>query len=300
MPRWEWRLPGGERVTATLDTTTGTEAVLVDGNLVSKAARGTKSEGHVVTVRRASSEPVTEPAVVAFDPRLLICVLRVGREEITPDQWPRPQRGKGLGPPRRSSPLGILVVVLLAAAVVGGGIAVAMRVRAWSREPGPLAGVHRADNGLFVAHFPASFQTRPAVLPPGVGGLVLEDRKRDEAIVIVSLAFPEGLGDPWALQKRAHGEALANLPRGGGAHVETARSDGTCLGQPGAVVIGRVTSTRGTPAAVWSCAFFRGGDGYLVMYALDEAANAADAQRLRSIVDATELTRLANMSEAPP
>lgn len=299
LPRWEWRLPGGERVSATLDTETGTEAVFVDGNLVSKGARGAKPEGHVVSLKRASSEAATEPpVVVAFDPRLVICLLRIGREEVTPDQWPRPRRGKALGSPRRSFPLGIIAAVLLAAGVALGGAALAMHLRASSREAA-LTGVHRAENGLFVAHFPGSFQTRPAVLPPGFSGLVLEDRKNEEAIVIVALASEDGLHDPWALQKRAHGEALANVPHGGGAHVETARSDATCLGQPGAVVIGRVTGTSGAPAAVWSCALFHGSDGYVVMYALSESASAAAAVRLRRVVEATELTRLGSMTASP-
>lgn len=298
--RWEWRLPGGERAVATLDTTTDTESVFLDGRLVSNAPRGAKLDGHVLPGSRTAAE-VGQAVVVTFDPRLVICILRVGREEVSPDQWPRPQKNKGREPAGRSFPLGAIVAVVLAAAVIVGVVLLAMRVRASSSDAdATIAGVHRAENGLFVAHFPASFTPRLAVVPSGMSGVVLEDRKRSDAIVIIAQPTEDGLRDPWAMQKQAHEEALANLPRGGGAHVETGRSDGACLGHPGAVVLGRVTSTRGVPAAVWSCAFFRGSEGYLVMSMLAESATAEDATRLRRVVDATELTRLGSTTGAPP
>ena len=55
-------------------------------------------------------------------------------------------------------------------------------------------------------------------------------------------------------------------------------------------------NTRGDPALVWSCTVFDEGAGYLVMYALPESANPAEAKRLRAIVEATELTRLGEIS----
>jgi len=48
MPRWEWCLPGGERVAATIGTTTDTESVVFDGVLVARTSRGAKPEGHLV------------------------------------------------------------------------------------------------------------------------------------------------------------------------------------------------------------------------------------------------------------
>ena len=299
--RWEWRLPGGEKVTATIDATAGTESVFLDGHLVSSTPRGTKPDGHIVPAQRAADE-AGQAVVVTFDPRVAICILRIGREEVAPAQWPQPQRSKGLAPPSRSFPLGSLLAVVLLAVAIAGVVELVKRLRASSSESdATIAGVHRAENGLFMAHFPASFTARLAVVPGAMSGVVLEDRnRRSEAVVIVAQPTEDGLRDPWAMQKQAHGEALANLPRGGGAHLETGRGDGTCLGQPGAVVLGRVATTRGEPATVWSCAFFRGTDAYLVMYMVGESASAEAAARLRKVVDATELTRLGPMTSAPP
>ena len=294
--RWEWTLPGDVQVAATLDPSSGIEEVLVDGRSVSRAARGTLRDGHVFPL---PGEPAdADKVTVSFDPRLVICVLRVGREEISPKLWPGPQKVKRAPPPRSPIPLGAIGGLLVVVAVVGGaGYVLATRAPS-APQRGPLTGVHRADNGLFVAHFPPAFVARPAQVPGGASAVVLEDRVHNEALVIVALSIGEGLDDPWALQKRLHGEALTNLPRGSGAHDETSRTDGTCLGQPGAIVLGRVTSTSGGRATLWSCAFRRGPAGYLVMYSLPEGDTTGGAARLHAIVDSTELTRLEDMTGA--
>jgi hypothetical protein len=294
--RWEWTLPGDVEVAATLDPATGVEEVFVDGRSVSRAARGSLRDGHVFPSPREPAD--AEKVSVSFDPRLAICILRVGREEVSPKLWPGPQKAKRAPPPRSPIPVGTIGVLLVVAAVVGGaGYVLATRTSS-APARAPLTGVHRADNGLFVAHFPPAFVTRPATVPGGTSGVVIEDRGHNEALVIVALSIGEGLDDPWALQTRLHGEALTNLPRGGGAHDETSRKDGTCLGQPGAIVLGRVTSPSGTRAILWSCAFRRGPAGYLVMYSLPENDTTGGAARLQAIVDSTELTRLEDMTGA--
>jgi hypothetical protein len=300
--RWEWILPGGERVAATLDPASGVESVFLDGRIASRAARGTKPDGYVVEVPAAPGEVTSEAdkVVVTFDPRHVICILRVGREEIAPSVWPSTPRSKAIAPAaQRSFPLGIVVALLAVAAI--GAAAFAIYSRATSHEPaGAMSGAHRAANGLFVAHFPTTFAARPAITPSGMSGLVLEDRERSEAIVIVAVRSGDERSDPWVLQKRVHGEALANLPRGSGAHEETSRKDGTCLGQPGAIVLGRVTSANGSGARLWSCAFHRGGAAYLAMFSVGETATATDTRRVQAVVDATELTELEDMGGRAP
>jgi hypothetical protein len=297
--RWEWTLPGGARVVATLEPTAGTESVLVDGRVVSKGARGATPNGHVFPLPGAA-ESEAEKVVVSFDPRLLICILRVGREEIAPTLWPAPRAAKTRPPPSTPMQLRTPLVLLAVIALVGvAGYMLATRSPP-SDARAPMTGVHRADNGLFVAHFPTSFVARAALVPGGTSGVVLEDRARNEAVVILATTLAaDGVTDPWELQKRAHGEALANLPRGGGAHEETSRTDGTCVGQPGAIVLGRVTSTSGARANLWSCAFRRGPAGYLVMFATPENAPGG-AARLAAVVEATELTQLEQITGTKP
>ena len=297
--RWEWTLPGDAQVAATLDPTSGTESVFLDGRLASRAARGEKPDGHVIALPGAP--PDADKVVVSFDPRLVICILRIGREEVSPKRWPEPQRGKlATPPPRTPIPLGTIGALLVVVALVGGAAYVLATRNPSGAAHGPMTGVHRADNGLFVAHFPTTFAARPAVVPGGASGVVLEDRARNEAIVIVALTIGEGVDDPWSLQKRVHGEALTNLPRGSGAHEETSRTDGTCLGQPGAIVLGRVTSTSGSRANLWSCAFRRGPAGYLVMYSVAENDSSGGAARLQGVISSTELTQLGDMTGARP
>ena len=46
--RWEWTLPDGAKVSATLDADERVESVFVGGRLVSEAPRGSKPDGHVL------------------------------------------------------------------------------------------------------------------------------------------------------------------------------------------------------------------------------------------------------------
>lgn len=294
---WEWRLPSGRRAAARLEPDSGLESVLVDGRVLSKAGRGTKAEGHVIPAA-AVGETDGQAVVVTFDPRNAICILRVGREEISPDVWPAPRATRGQGAVDSAFPLGTILAVLVLLTVLGAGGYLGLRWRDARGASSTFTGVHRADNGLFVAHFPDGFSARPAVVPSGMSGLVIEDREKGGAIVIIAQAARDELRDPWALDKQSHGEAFANLPHGGGPSVELSRTDGQCLGQAGAIVRGRATSTRGEPAALWSCAFFRGDDGYVAMYVLGENAAPDEAAYLRRIIDATELTHLSTLEPA--
>jgi hypothetical protein len=280
--RWEWRLPGGERVAATLDRERGVESVLVGDRLASQCPRGAKPEGHLALPSKAT---------VTFDPRVLVCILRIDGEEIAPGKWPVPERKAERAPPSRALPSAL--VLALGALVIGGIVFLALRGRGDpARASGEMAGVHRAESGLFVAHFPPAFVARPAVVPSGTSGLALVDDEHADAIVIVAVASPDPTRDVWLLQKRFHGEGLANVPRADGRYEELARRDDTCLGLAGAVVVGRITNRRGEPARVWSCAVTRGDVGYLVMSSLRESASVDDERRVRRIVEATELTRL--------
>jgi hypothetical protein len=301
--RWEWMLPGSVRVAATLASPTGVESVFVAGSLASQSARGAKPDGHSLKVARSSDDGELEPldVSVTFDPRVRICVLRVAGEEIAPQVWPITERGRAVRPPPTAPfPTGIVTAVVGAVVIAGFASGVLL-----SRGPsaGPnreMSGVHRAESGLFVAHFPKSFVARSAVMPSAMTGIVLSDDKRGETIVIVALPPSEAMRDPWLLHKRVHGEALVNLPRADGKYDELSRRDDACLGQPGAIVAGRVTNQQGEPARVWSCAFSRGDTGYLVMSSLREKSPAEDEKQLRRIIDATELTELGALTPLAP
>jgi hypothetical protein len=298
--RWEWMLPGSVPVAATLASPEGVESVFVRGGLASQAARGAKPEGHLLTVARPSDDGENEPLEVSvtFDPRHRICVLRVGGEEIAPQKWPLQERGTARPLPDRPFPWGILVVIGALVVVVGIGL-VLLRSRPSSGSAArEMRGSYRAENGLFVARFPENMTAKPALTTSGMGGVVLADDARVNAIVIVAIPS-EAMRDPWLLHKRLHDEALANVPRGDGKYTETSRRDDTCLGQAGAVVIGRVTNPRGDPARVWSCAFSRGDNGYLVISSVAENAAADDEKQFRRIIDATELTQLGAIATPP-
>lgn len=288
--RWEWQLLSGERIAATIDPTTGTESVLVGDRVVSQCARGAKAEGHVLS---------PSPGIVSFDPRILVCILRIDGEEVTPSKWPVPERKPRQPPPASSLPSGL---ALVAALVVVAALALFF-LRGRSGGGGKdreITGVHRSGSGLFVAHFPPSFTEKPAIVPGGATGLTLVDEENGDAIVIVALSSPDAPRDTWLLHKRLHGEALANVPRADGHYEELARRDEACLGQPGAVVVGRVMNRRREPARVWSCAVTHDGTGYLLMSLLREDASSADGKRVRRVIDATELTRLGQVGSSSP
>jgi hypothetical protein len=293
--RWEWGLTGGVRIAATLDLDAATECVIVGDRVVSRSARGAKPDGHVATERLGDEGG---KVVVTFDPRVAICILSLDGEEVPPEKWPVRPRGSAKAPPARPLPLGLVALVLTAVAFIGGAAYVVRALWAPSGDASTSAPAYRADNGLFVAHFPKSLVVGKPVLPGVMSGVVLEDASKGDAVIIV--AVPEAPRDPWVLQSKLHGEALANVPRADGTYDETQRRDDTCLGQKGAVVVGKVTNKKGEKARLWSCAFLRGEAGYLVMYALRASATPSEEAQVRGVVEATELTRLEDMSGTRP
>lgn len=287
--RWEWTLPEGVKVAATLDASERTESVFVNGRLVSQGSRGSKPDGHALDAPRG--------VVVRFQPGALICILRVDGEEVSPNVWPVRKRAERAKPAIVALPLRSIAIGALAIALAGGGIW-AWTSHAATSDAGGAASLEssfRADNGRFVAHHPKRFTARKPPLPAGASGVVLADATRSESIVIVSYASADAPLEPWLVQKKLHGEALTNLPRNGPTYEETSRGDESCAGKTGAVVLGKARSPRGEPANVWSCGFAHDGAAYLVMYSVRADAPSEDGRRLREILEATELTHLAEL-----
>lgn len=283
--RWEWTLPSGEKVVATVDAAMKTESVFVDGAFVSSAPRGTKPEGHVL--------PSPKGVVVTFQKGALICILRVDGEEVSPSTWPVKKRVERPKPKIVELPVR-LVAIAAAVAAVGGALFYVGKTWLASANAdaadAALSGAYRAENGRFIAHYPPRFTARKAESPTGTSTLVLEDRAKSAAIVLVAQGSGDVAREPWLVHKKLAGEALAALPRGGGRWEELARADETCAGQPGAVVRGRVEDKD-----VWSCAFVKDDAAYLAMYALPNDATTEDVKALRDVVESTELTHLAEL-----
>jgi hypothetical protein len=194
---------------------------------------------------------------------------------------------------------GVFIVVLLVL-----GIVLIARRPDTSLPPASLTTTYRSPSGFFVAHYPSDFDLRPAVLPPQASGIILEDKDKSHAHVIVIGAIPmeaiEGApNDPWVIQQHLHPEALVNVPKNDGKYEETARRDESCLNERGAVVVGTITQTGGQRSRVWSCTFTHQSATYIAMYVIAEPTTAAEENRLLKIIDATELTRLADLGETP-
>lgn len=286
--RWEWTLPDGAKIAATLDPDEKIESVFAFGRLASQGKRGTKPEGHVL------GKP--SGVVVRFQPGALICILRLDGEEVSPNVWPVRKRAERPKPKLVALPLRALGVGVLAIALGGGGWWLwSSRTSATDGAGAALDSSFRAENGRFVAHHPSRFVERKPQLPTGASGLVLLDSARGESIVLVSYVAGDAPVEPWLVQKKLFGEALANLPRNGGAYEETSRGDETCLGRAGAVVLGKSRTSRGEAANVWSCAFAHDGAAYAVMYSVRADAPSEDGRRLREIIEATEVTHLAEI-----
>lgn len=279
-------MPDGTKVAATLDPDEKIESVLVGGRLASEAARGSMPDGHVL------EKP--SGVVVRFQPGALICILRVDGEEISPNVWPVRKRAERPKPNVVALPLRAIGIGVVALAVFGGGYWVwSSGASATDGGTSPLDASYRADNGRFVAHHPSRFTARKPQLPVEASGVMLLDGARRESIVIVAHAAGDSPSEPWLVQKKLHAEALTNLPRNGPAYEETSRGDETCLGRPGAVVLGKSRTAQGEQANVWSCGFVHDGAAYLVMYSVRADSASEDGRRLRAIIEATELTRLA-------
>lgn len=299
--RWEWSLPGPVRIVATIDDTV--ETVLVDETVASRAERGHKREGHVVELPRRSDDDPSDPARVAtvrFDASGRICVLTLDGLEISPASWPTSKKAPIAHPPAPAFPMRILAVSAMAAAVVMA-VVLFSRTRAASRASAEtdMTGVYRAPNGRFVAHYPSGFAAKTPVTPKSMSAVVLEDRTRGDAVVVLAAKAVEPNDVPWTLHKRLYGEALASLARATPDHEETKREDGTCLGEPGAVVVARVTNAKREKARVHSCAFSHAGGGYLIAWMIRESASADEEARIARLVEGTELTQLYDMSDQP-
>jgi hypothetical protein len=304
--RWEWTLANRGSVEAVLDTTAARETVRQNGRVLSEGARGAKPDGHTVLVSPDTSGDGSErpplEAVVTFSPTAAICILRVEGHEMAPKAWPVRERPT---PPKVETSwakyaLAAGAIAILVAAGIAGRSLVGSSSTPAPRVEGKLDGTHRAMNGLFVAHHPPDLEPRLAVLPNGVSGVVLEDKPKTLAIVLAAQRLEAGAPhDGWVLQQRLSGEALANLNKGAGKYEETVRRDETCLGKPGAVTLGQVKHGSTRVARIWSCAFVHEDAGYFFLTMLAEPAGTADERYVRSIVDATELTTLADLGDVP-
>ena len=295
--RWEWTLANGARVAAEIDKTQGRELVLIGGRIASEAPRGTKPDGHLVVVPFAPGTRNPEPltAVASFEQASPICILRVDGHEVNPTTWPQPQRRVPRAEEEHPA-MRWLIYAAVGVAVIGIGIAVARRTGGGTADA-PLTSTQRATNGLFIAHYPASFRPKPIVLPPQLAGSLLEDDAAHTAVVIAAFELDAATApDRWLLQQRFHDEVLANLPKTARSYAEIDRRDEPCLGEPGAVILGRYERPDGAKARVWSCAFVKDGRGYVMAYALPEKDPEGP---LRRIVEGTELTRLESVG-APP
>lgn len=312
--RWEWRLANGGLVVANIDAARNLEIVSQSKRVLSQATRGQRPDGHKVLVspERDPSQSERPPveAVVTFGTNTAVCILRVDDQEVAPSVWPvrrRREPAVDQGPPqpiRTYALLGLGAVLLLA---------VGFAVRAFRGDSGAkpqdskLEGTYRSLNGLFVAHYPNELEPKLAVMPAVVGAVMLEDKLKTIDLIIASLNINDAQNtpsgpprDPWMLQQAYRDEAIANLPKGSGRWEETARREDTCLGKSGAVVTGQIMVHATRTHRVWSCAFMNDNAGYLILYMLAEPAGTADERRARAVLEATELTRLADLGTIPP
>lgn len=281
--RWEWTLDNGARLSAELDTVSGYQEIR-QGNTLLAQATAHVAKSHEVVAKVEGDDGHNRDAVratVAFDPSGPFCVLRVGGFEVSPRVWPTRRSSVVVRPDK---PIGgyILFAVLVAAVA---GVFVYAFIR---KDPAPaFDAAYRAPSGLFVAHHPRAMALTKAVVPAPLSGIVLSDQAAHETIVIAAYRLDESPGqDGWTLQQRLGQEILTNIPKEG-AYQERERHDDKCLGGPGASTTGVLPSG----ARVWTCAAVRDGRGYLVAVSLPDPP--VDLARLRTIVDATELTNLA-------
>lgn len=294
--RWEWTLANGGRVAAELDATDSRELVLVGSRVVSSAPRGERVDGHTAIVEPVGTLGAREPitVTVTFEPRQAICVLRVDGFEVAPTLWPT-RRRPAVAPAPAPRPRWVPAAVAIAAALGIVYLVGAARTRT-PAGPAPLDAVHRSPSGLFVARHPKAMTARVPTLPSPLAGVVLDDAAAKETVFVVALSLTarelEGgaARDPWALQRRLQTEALVSVGYAARSYGETTRSDDTCLGARGAVVVGRLERPDGSRAKTWSCALTVGDRGYLVGYVAPETL--ADVTPLRRVVDAVEPTSL--------
>jgi len=301
--RWQWTLANRGIVTAIIDPHGMRESVAQDDQTLSESTRGGRPEGHTVAVQPAKADGRSErppiEAVVSFDPKQPICILRVDGQEITPTMWPIKERT--VETPRPSKPwalMGGAGAILLFALFLG--------VRRLNATPAPgvpdrsMHGTQRAMNGLFIAHFPPALEAKPAVMPATASGILLEDKEQHLIIVLAAAPTdPAEVSDRWALQQKLRDEALANVPKGIARFEETARREDTCLGEKGAVIVGHLAYKTSIRAKVWSCAFVHHGAGYFALYSLAQPLDPGAEEKARQIIDSTELTHLSDLGLPP-
>lgn len=304
---WRWTLANGGAVEASLDQAGTTEMVSQEGVVLSRAPRHSKPQGHTVLVapiryEGGSDRPPVE-AILTFASHAPICVLRVDGHEVAPSVWPKRERSLRTAEPIRPArtPFSSYGVVGLGGvAVVGLLVAffVLRAVAAAPARPATLDGSLRALNGRFIAHFPEEMTQRIPTLPQGMFGVRLDDETRTTTIVLAAGPPDATAGDRWVLQQRLLPEILANLKKVDETFEETARRDETCLGERGAVVVGKLVEDGRSIARLWTCALVHDGAGYILVSRLTEPVAKDDENQARRIVDATELTHLAEITPA--
>lgn len=72
-----------------------------------------------------------------------------------------------------------------------------------------------------------------------------------------------------------------------------------CLGEPGAVIVGRLVEAGKPVARLWTCAILHDDAGYMLVSRIAEPVEKDEENSARRIVDATELTHLAELAPAP-
>lgn len=323
--RWVWTLANGGTVTAIIDSEANTEVVSQDDEVLSKSTRGGKPDGHAILVNPRRDEHQSErppmQAVVSFGIGTAVCILRVDGEEVAPQVWPQRKRrepalveGRKVELPLPRSRSTYVLIAACGIALIVAGVAVKLLKKApevSSRADGKLTGTYRALNGLFIAHYSEDLEPKLPIMPAAVGAVQLDDKLRTMSILIGGVTLAEGAvgspgapaRDPWVLQQLYHDEALANLPKGSGKYEETSRQDDLCIpGKPGAVVSGQIMAKNTTTriARVWTCTFVHETAGYIMMTMLAEPVGSVDEKHARSILEATELTKLSDLGGIPP
>lgn len=280
------------------------------------------SAGAVATYRAGVAQELRatfDPALSSFELRANGQVLAPSRAPAAPPRQaragqvygyvPLPRYAPSLQPvPRQNESIARrLVIALAAVGLVIASIAAGVRSYvAGARAPHAPAGALTASNGLVVAHYPEGFRaTQTAQSGAQKAGrddncpartcnveasfLRIDHVSRDEGVMVAAFKT-NGLQigrDPWRVSNLLFKQFDELTKVRGADYVETERQDGTCFGQPGAVVLGRFRH-KGEDGTMWSCTFIRDGNAYWVTSFVN-VKNAPDAPELEKIILATEI-----------